>query len=141
MRNGTYPLMFTSEIRRPVYNPCSNISFTENYVNIHIDKVWTAIDRLTTKYTSDLCDKVEWNFFSAVTASVLLHSCTTWTLMKRLEKKLDQIYTKLHPILNKLWKQHSTKLQKESLKRLPNEASIFSAETTAIDLAMNISKS
>ena len=28
--------------------------------------------------------------------------------------------------------------KKETLKRLPNEASIYSAETTAIDLAMNI---
>ena len=30
------------------------------------------------------------------------------------------------------------KKKKETLKRLPNEASIYSAETTAIDLAMNI---
>ena len=32
----------------------------------------------------------------------------------------------------------SQKKKKKSLKRLPNEASIYSAETTAIDLAMNI---
>ena len=32
----------------------------------------------------------------------------------------------------------SQKKKKKSLKHLPNEASIYSAETTAIDLAMNI---
>ena len=36
--------------------------------------------------------------------------CTTWTLTKRLEKKLDGSYTRmLRAILNKSWRQHSTK--------------------------------
>ena len=29
------------------------------------------------------------SFFQAVVASILLYGCTTWTLTKRLEKKLD----------------------------------------------------
>ena len=42
-------------------------------------------------------------------ASILLYGCTTWTLTRRLEKKLDSNYTrKLWAILNKSWRQHPT---------------------------------
>ena len=38
--------------------------------------------------------------------------CTTWTLTKRLEKKLDGNYTRiLQTILNKSWRQHPTRHQ------------------------------
>ena len=41
-----------------------------------------------------------------------LVSCTTWTLTKRLEKKLDGNYTRmLRAILNKSWRQHPTRHQ------------------------------
>ena len=41
--------------------------------------------------------------------SILLYGCTTWTLTKRLEKKLDGNYTRmLRAILNKSWRQHPT---------------------------------
>ena len=44
--------------------------------------------------------------------SILLYGCTTWTLTKRLEKKLDGNYTRmLRAILNKSWRQHPTKQQ------------------------------
>ena len=44
--------------------------------------------------------------------SILLYGCTTWTLTKRLEKKLDGNYTRmLWAILNKSWQQHPTKHQ------------------------------
>ena len=44
--------------------------------------------------------------------SILLYGCTTWTLTKRLEKKLDGNYTRmLRAILNKSWWQHPTKHQ------------------------------
>ena len=40
------------------------------------------------------------------------YRCTTWTLAKRMEKKLDSNYTRmLRAILNKSWRQHSTKQQ------------------------------
>ena len=32
---------------------------------------------------------------STVIVSILLHGCTTWTLSKRLEKKLDGNYTRM----------------------------------------------
>ena len=44
--------------------------------------------------------------------SILLYGCTTWTLTKRLEKKLDDNYTRmLRAILNKSWRQHPTRHQ------------------------------
>ena len=52
------------------------------------------------------------SFFQAAVASILLYGCTTWTLTKRLEKKLDSTYTRmLRAIVNKSWRQHSTKNQ------------------------------
>ena len=42
--------------------------------------------------------------------SILLYGCTTWTLTKRLEKKLDGNYTRmLRAILNRSWQQHPTR--------------------------------
>ena len=44
--------------------------------------------------------------------SILLYGCTTWTLTKRMEKKLDGDYTRmLQAVLNKSWTQHPTKQQ------------------------------
>ena len=43
---------------------------------------------------------------------ILLYGCTTRTLTKRLEKKLDSNYTRmLRAILNKSWQQHPTRHQ------------------------------
>ena len=44
--------------------------------------------------------------------SILLYRCTTWTLTKRMEKKLDSNYIRmLRAILNKSWRQHPIKQQ------------------------------
>ena len=52
------------------------------------------------------------SFFQAAVVSILLYGCTTWTLTKRLEKKLDGNYTRmLRAILNKSWWQHPTRRQ------------------------------
>ena len=52
------------------------------------------------------------SFFQAAVISLLLYRCTTWTLTKRLEKKLDGNYTRmLRAILNKSWRQHPTRHQ------------------------------
>ena len=48
------------------------------------------------------------SFFQAA----VTYGCTTWTLTKRLEKKLDGNYTRmLRAILNKSWRQHTTRHQ------------------------------
>ena len=52
------------------------------------------------------------SFFQAAVVSILLYGCTTWTLTKRLKKKLDGNSTRmLRAILNKSWRQHPTKHQ------------------------------
>ena len=51
------------------------------------------------------------SFFQAAVLSILLYGCTTWTLTKRLEKKLDGIYTMLRAILSNSCGQHPTKKQ------------------------------
>ena len=61
---------------------------------------------------SDLTDKMKRSFFQAVVVSILLYGCTTWTLTKRLEKKLDGNYTRiLRAILNKSGRQQPTRHQ------------------------------
>ena len=53
-----------------------------------------------------------WYFSFSIFNLVLLYGCTTWTLTKRLEKKLDSNYTRmLRAILNKSWRQHFTRHQ------------------------------
>ena len=52
------------------------------------------------------------SFFQAAIVLILLYGCTTWTLTKRLKKKLDGNYTRmLWAILNRSWRQHPTKHQ------------------------------
>ena len=52
------------------------------------------------------------SFFQAAVISILLYGCTTWTLTKRLEKKLVGNYTRmLQAILNKPSQQHPTRHQ------------------------------
>ena len=63
-------------------------------------------------WKSDLTDKMKRSFFQAAVVSILLCGCTTWTLTKRLEKKLDGNYTRmLRAILNKSWWQNPTRHQ------------------------------
>ena len=90
----------------------SSVSSTENDINKQLAKVWTAIDRLSVIWKSDLTDKIKRSFFQAAVVSILLYGCTTRTLTKRMEKKLDCNYTSiLRTILNKSWRQHPTKQQ------------------------------
>ena len=71
-----------------------------------------AIRRLSVIWKSYLTDKMKRSFFQAAIVSILLYGCTTWTLTKQMEKKLDGNYTRmLRAILNKSWRQHPTKQQ------------------------------
>ena len=85
----------------------SNVSSTEKDTDTRLTKAWTAINRLSIIWKSDLTDKMKRSFFQAAVASILLYGCT---LTKRLEKKLDGNYTRmLRAILNKSWRQHPTR--------------------------------
>ena len=90
----------------------SSVSSTEKDIDTRLTKARTAIDKLSIIWKSDLTDKMKRSLFQAAVASILLYGCTTWTLIKRLEKKLDGNYTRmLRAILNKSWRQHPTKHQ------------------------------
>ena len=90
----------------------SSVSSTEKDIDTWLTKAWTAIDTLSIIWKSDLTDKMKRSFFQAAVISILLYWCTTWTLTKRLEKKLNGNYTRmLWAILNKSWWQHSTRHQ------------------------------
>ena len=73
---------------------------------------YLSLGRLSTIWKSKLTDKMKRSFFQAAFVSLLLYGCTTWTLTKRLEKKLDGNYTRmLRAILNKSCRQHPTRHQ------------------------------
>ena len=75
-------------------------------------KALTAIGSLSVIWKSDLTDKMKRSFFQAAILSILLYWCTTWTLTKRMEKRLDSNYTRiLQAIVNKSWRQYPTKQQ------------------------------
>ena len=88
------------------------VSSTEKDIDTPLTKVWAAIDRLSIIWKSDLTEKMKCSFFQAAVMSILLYGCTTWTLTKRLQKKLDGNYTRiLRAIFNKSWRQHPTRHQ------------------------------
>ena len=87
----------------------SSVSSTKADINTRLAKEWTAIDRLLVIWKSD---KIKRSFFQATVVLILLYGCTTWTLTKRMGKKLDGNYTRmLQAILNESWRQHPTKKQ------------------------------
>ena len=90
----------------------SSVSSTEKNIETRLTKAWTAIDRLSIMWKSDLTDKMKRSFIQAAVVSILLYGFTTWTLTKRLKKKLDGNYNRmLRAILNKSWRQHPTRHQ------------------------------
>ena len=90
----------------------SSVSSTETDIDMRLAKAWTAIERLLVIWKSDLTDKMKRSFFQAAVVSILLYGCTTWMLTKRMEKKLDDNYTRmLRAILNKSWRRQATKQQ------------------------------
>ena len=89
----------------------SCVSSNETDINMLLAEVWTAIDRLSVIWKSEP-NKIKRSFFQVAVVSILLYRCTTWTLTKRMEKKLDGNYARmLWAILNKTWRQHPIKQQ------------------------------
>ena len=73
----------------------SSVSSTEYDNDTRLAKTLTAIDRLLVVWKSDLTDKIKRSFFQVAVVSILQYGCTTWTLTKRMEKKLDVNYTRM----------------------------------------------
>ena len=104
----------------------NSVSSIKNAINTRLAKVWTAIDKLLVIWKSDLTEKINHSFFQAAVISILLYGCTTWTLIKRMERKLDGNYTRmLLAILNKSWRQHRT----VAVRPLSNHHENFSSQT------------
>ena len=81
-------------------------------IDTWLTKAWTDIDRLSIIWKSDLTDRMKRSFFQAAVVPILLYGSTTWTLTKRLKKKLDGNYTiMLRAIMNKSWLQQPTRHQ------------------------------
>ena len=91
----------------------SSVSSTKTDINTGLSKAWTAIDRLSVIWKSGRTDKIKCSFFfQAAVVSMLICGFTTWTLTKRLKKKVDSNYTRmLRAMLIKSWRQHPTKQQ------------------------------
>ncbi len=53
----------------------SSISSTETDIDTQLAKAWTAIDRLSVIWKSDLTDKMKRSFFQAAVVPILLHGC------------------------------------------------------------------
>ena len=48
----------------------SSVSSTEKYINTRLTKAWTAIDRLSIMWKSNLTDKMKRSFFQAAVVSI-----------------------------------------------------------------------
>ena len=90
----------------------SSVSSTENEINVRLAKPWTAIDRLSIIWKSNLSDKKKHDFYQAAVVFILLYGCISWTLTECIKKKLDENCTRMvRAILNKSSKQHIIKQQ------------------------------
>ena len=67
----------------------SSVSSTEKDINMRLTMAWTAINRLSIIWKSNLTNKMKRSFFQAAVVLILLYGCTIWMLTKQLEKKLD----------------------------------------------------
>ena len=70
----------------------SSVSSTETDYDTRLAKAWIAINKLSVIWKSDLTDKMKRRFYQGAVVSILLYRCTTWTLTKCMEKKLDGNY-------------------------------------------------
>ena len=70
----------------------SSVSLTETDIETRLTKAWTANNRLSVTWKLDLIDKIKRSFYQAATVLMLQYGCATWTLTKRLEKRLDGNY-------------------------------------------------
>ena len=87
----------------------SEISSMDKDIKIRIAKSWSALDKLSSIWKSNLTATLKRNVFRAVVDSVLLYGSEAWTLTKKLERKLDGTYTRmLRVVFNISWKLHLT---------------------------------
>ena len=86
----------------------SSVSSTKKDIDTRLTKAWTANDSY--RSYGNKTWPIKWNADSSRQRSYrycCMDARTTWTLTKRLKKKLNGNYTRmLRAILNKSWRQH-----------------------------------
>ena len=88
----------------------SFISSSEKDFNVRKGMAWSACNKLHKIWTSKLNVSIKIKLFKTLIEPILLYGCETWTLSKRMEKRLDGVYTRLLMRVKHLsWKQHPTK--------------------------------
>ena len=110
-QRGDITTLDFSETSRRVHLP-TKLSHQLWQTYTWLTKAWTAVDRISVIWKSELADKIKRSFFQTGVVSILPYGCTIWILNKRTEKKLEDNYTiMLRARLNKSWRQWPTKQQ------------------------------
>ena len=65
------------------------------YLDISISSTECGVNIRLAKGLTDLSAKIKQDFLQAAIVSVLLYGCTTWTMIKRMEKKVDWNCTRM----------------------------------------------
>ena len=90
----------------------SYISSSEKDFLTRKGMAWSACNALHKIWSSNLSREFKLKIFKAAIEPVLLYGSETWTLSKKLEKRLDGTYTRLlMRVQNISWKRHPTKVQ------------------------------
>ena len=88
----------------------SYISSSEKDFLTRKGKAWAACNAMNKIWSSDLDNDFKLKIFKATVEPILLYGSETWTLSKKLEKRLDGTYTRLlMRVQNISWKTHPTK--------------------------------
>ena len=87
----------------------SKVISSENDIQMRIGSAWSALNKLTPIWRSNLDVSIKREFFKTTVESVLTYSLQAWTLTRSLESKLNGAYTRiLRAALNVHWSQRVT---------------------------------
>ena len=99
-----------SETSRQIHLPRKQRLINREGHNTRLTKAWTAIDRLSIIWKSDLTDKMKRSFFQAAVVSILLYGCTHGRLRSGWRGGWTEITQECWEQF-KSWRQHPTRLQ------------------------------
>ena len=68
----------------------SSVSSTEKDIDTRLTKAWTAIDKLSIIWKSNVTDKMKRSFFQAAVVLILLYGCTTKTAREEARRQLQK---------------------------------------------------
>ena len=87
----------------------SHIQNSEKDFNIRKGMAWTACNKLSKIWKSNLDRKFKIQIFRVLVEPILLYGSETWTLSARQQQRLDGCYTRLlRRVLNLSWRNHPT---------------------------------